>query len=120
MQKPEMLIYRREEASDSQILNDVSSQLTEIASRGTRLALGTQKLALCEVIQANQDALELARSGMSIARSSHQGSSRRIRSKTWLPHSGIAVTSRWSASIEATSICLRTVTKSLKPRPVSS
>jgi len=67
MQKPEMLIYRREEASDSQILNDVSSQLTEIASRGTRLALGTQKLALCEVIQANQDALELARSGMSIA-----------------------------------------------------
>lgn len=46
---------------------DVSSQLTEIANRSTKLALGAQKLIVYEIIQANQDALEHARLGMSIA-----------------------------------------------------
>lgn len=54
-------------APEGQQPPDVSSQLTEIASRGTKLALGAQKLILYEIIQANQDALEHARSGMSIA-----------------------------------------------------
>lgn len=47
---------------------DASSQLTEIAGRGTKLALGAQKLILYEIIQAHQDALEHARSGMGITR----------------------------------------------------
>jgi len=46
---------------------DVSSQLSEIAGRGTRLALGVQKLIFYEIMQANKDALEHARSGMSTA-----------------------------------------------------
>jgi len=54
-------------ANGAQYQNDVSSQLTEIASRGTRLTLGAQKLILYEIIQVNQDALEHARSGISIA-----------------------------------------------------
>jgi hypothetical protein len=53
--------------TEAQHPNDVSSQLTEIASRGTRFALGAQRLALYEIVQANQDALEHARSGMNIA-----------------------------------------------------
>jgi hypothetical protein len=60
-------ICHRANAPEVKNPNDVSSQLTEIATRGTRFTLGAQKLALYEIIQANQDALELARSGMSIA-----------------------------------------------------
>ncbi|MFX4462418.1 hypothetical protein ABTA61_19490, partial [Acinetobacter baumannii] len=52
--------------ANAQHPNDVSSQLTEIANRGTKLALDAQKLIIYEIIQANQDALEQARSGVSI------------------------------------------------------
>lgn len=51
---------------EAQHQDDVSSQLTEIANRGTKLALGAQKLIIYEVIQTSQDALEQARSGMGI------------------------------------------------------
>jgi len=51
---------------EAQHQNDVSSQLTEIANRGTKLALGAQRLMIYEIIQANQDALEQARSGIGI------------------------------------------------------
>jgi hypothetical protein len=54
-------------ANVAQDRRDVSSQLTEIAGRGTQLALGAQKLIFYEIMQANQDALEHARSGMSTA-----------------------------------------------------
>ena len=47
--------------ANAQHPNDVSSQLTEIANRGTKLALDAQKLIIYEIIQANQDALEQAR-----------------------------------------------------------
>ena len=53
-------------ANAAQQQNDVSSQLTEIAGRGTRFALGAQRLALCEIIRASQDALDYASSGVKI------------------------------------------------------
>lgn len=52
--------------ANAQHQNDVSSQLAEIANRGTKLALDAQKLIIYEIIQANQDALEQARSGVGI------------------------------------------------------
>jgi hypothetical protein len=51
-------------ASEEQQPLDVSSQLTEIANRGTKLSLGAQKLLLYEIIRAHQDALEHSRSGI--------------------------------------------------------
>jgi len=59
-------IRHQANAPEAQHQNDVSSQLTEIANRGTKLALDAQKLIIYEIIQANQDALEQARSGASI------------------------------------------------------
>lgn len=61
-----MNICHQADAPEGQHPQDVSSQLTEIANRSTKLALGAQKLIIYEIIKANQDALEQARSGMSI------------------------------------------------------
>ncbi|MBB5055271.1 hypothetical protein HNQ36_005282 [Afipia massiliensis] len=53
-------------ANTAQQQNDVSSQLTEIAGRGTRFSLGAQRLALYEILRVSQDALDYARSGVNI------------------------------------------------------
>lgn len=61
-----MNICHQADAPEGQHPQDVSSQLTEIANRSTKFALGAQELIIYEIIQASQDALEQARSGMSI------------------------------------------------------
>ena len=53
-------------ANTAQQQNDVSSQLTEIAGRGTRFSLGAQRLALHEILRVSQDALDYARSRVNI------------------------------------------------------